>query len=342
MEVREYTYKSGDYSFSILNLGCAVTSIVTPDRDGNAANITLPFKGAVKDPAVITGSTKFFGLTVGRFANRIGGASFTLAGKKYSFTPNDGPNFLHSGENGIWARIWDVKHTEDGFLCSIKVNEKDDGFPGDADIRVRFSLSADGVFKIHYSASVTKACPLNLTNHTYFNLTGNPECDILKHEAEMNSSSYVGVGKGLIPDGKILPVKGTALDFTSCRAFGEKIDDKLLSVAGGYDHAFVIDRPDGESRGFTSFIRVYEPSTGRIMHCYTDLPAFHFYSGNFLDGECGYAYRHGFCLETEFYPDCVNRPEFPSCVVKPGELFESTTVYHFYTDRPGSDRSEVL
>lgn len=333
MEVREYTYKSGEYSFSILNLGCAVTSICTPDRDGKVANVTLPFVGAVGNPDVILGSTKYYGLTVGRFANRIGGASFTLDGRKWSFEPNDGPNFLHSGIKGLWARIWTVKHMDDGFLCSIKVTQAEDGFPGDADIRVRFSMSSDGVFRIHYSATCTQACPLNLTNHTYFNLTGDPSRDIRSHRATINSSNVVGVGPGLIPDGSIVPVKGTAWDFTTEKAFGERIDAPELKGAGGYDHAFIIDRQDGESRGFTKFIEVREPETGRVMQAFTDLPAFHLYSGNFMDGECGYAHQTGFCLETEFYPDAPNHPQFPSCIVRPGELFESTTVYHFYTDR---------
>ena len=333
MEVREYTFRNGSYSFSILNLGCAVTSICTPDRDGRIANVTLPFTGAVENPDVILGSTKYYGLTVGRFANRIGKACFTLDGKKWSFEPNDGPNFLHSGKKGLWARIWTVKHMEDGFLCSIKVTEAEDGFPGDADIRVRFSLSADGVFRIHYSATVTEACPLNLTNHTYFNLTGNPERDILSHKALINSSNVVGVGAGLIPDGSIVPVKGTAWDFTTAKTFGQEIKAQELSGAGGYDHAFIIDRPDNQSRGFTQFIEIHEPESGRVLQAFTDLPAFHLYSGNFMDGECGYGHQHGFCLETEFYPDAVNHSEFPSCIVRPGELFESTTVYHFFTDR---------
>ena len=332
MNVKEYSYRSGKYSFSILNLGCAVTSICTPDRDGNISNVTLPFPGAVENPEVITGSDSFMGLTVGRFANRIGGASFVLDGRRFSFTPNDGPNFLHSGPNGIWARIWNVKHMDDGFLCSIKVSEQDDGFPGTADIRVRFSLSAEGVFRIHYSVTCTERCPINLTNHTYFNLTGDPSRDILGHRAVIDSHFIVGAGEGLIPDGSIIPVKGTAWDFTAEKAFGDQIDAPELSSARGYDHAYIIDRIDGPGRGLARFIRVHEPVTGRVLQGFTDLPAFHFYSGNFMDGTYGYDRRHGFCLESEFYPDCVNRPEFPSCIVEPGQLFESTTIYHFYTD----------
>ena len=342
MEVKEYTYRKGDFSFSILNLGCAVTSICTPDRDGKIANVTLPFKGAVENPDVILDSTMYYGLTVGRFANRIGGASFKIDGRRVSFVPNDGPNFLHSGKSGLWARIWNVKHTEDGFLCSIKVSEKDDGFPGDADIRVRFSMSDDGVFRIHYSASCTEACPMNLTNHTYFNLTGDSSNDILSHELQANSSRILGVDSGLIPDGTFIPVVGTVWDFRTEKTIGKGIKAKELSAPRGYDHCFVIDRPNGADFGFTRFAKVHDPKSGRILCGYTDLPAFHFYSGNFLNGECGHDFQHGFCLETEFYPDCVNHPQFPSCIVKPGELFESTTVYHFYTDELGSDRSEVL
>ncbi len=342
MEVKEYTYRAGDYSFSILNLGCAVTSICTPDRNGKVANITLPFKGAIENPDVILNSDKYFGLTVGRFANRIGGATFTVGGRKISFEPNDNGNLLHSGAKGLWARIWNVKHMDDGFLCSIKVSEKDDGFPGDADIRVRFSMSDDGVFRIHYSASVSESCPLNLTNHTYFNLTGDPEKDVLSHEMTLCSSAVVGVNDVLIPDGSILPVEGTAMDFRKTKALGQDIKSDELKAVGGYDHCFIIDKIDGPGMGFAQFIKVHEPQSGRIIQAFTDLPAFHLYSGNFLNGEQGYARQHGFCLETEFYPDCMNHPDFPPCIVNPGELFESTTVYHFYNDADGSDRSEVL
>lgn len=342
MEVKEYTYKAGDYSFSLLNLGCAITSICVPDRNGKIANITLPFVGAVGNPDVILKSTMYYGLTVGRFANRIGGASFKVGDRTVVFEKNDGPNLLHSGSRGIWSRIWNVKHTEDGFLCSIKVSEQDDGFPGDADIRVRFSLSDDGVFRIHYSASCSESCPMNLTNHTYFNLTGDNKNDVLSHVFEINSSKTLEVGKGLIPTGKILDTKGTAWDFSKPKALGKDIEEPELKSANGYDHCLIIDRMGGESFGFTRFAKVYEPQSGRILCAYTDLPAFHLYSGNFLNGECGHNFRHGFCLETEFYPDCVNQVSFPSCIVKPGELFESTTVYHFYTDAPGSDKSEVL
>ncbi len=333
MEVKEFTYRKGDYSFSILNLGCAVTSICTPDREGKVANVTLPFVGAVENPEVLLDSTCFFGLTVGRFANRIGGSAFTLNGRRYSFTPNDGPNFLHSGPKGIWARIWNVRHMDDGFLCSLKVSEAEDGFPGDADIRVRFSLSADGVFRIHYSATCTEDCPMNLTNHTYFNLTGDPENDILSHTAVIDSHSIVGAGEGLIPDGSIVDIKGTAWDFSEEKSFGRDIDSPELKAAGGYDHAYIIDRIDGAKRGFARFAKVHDPMSGRSLQAFTDLPAFQLYSGNFLEKETsGYGRRHGFCLESEFYPDCVNHGEFPSCIVKAGELFESTTVYHFYAE----------
>ena len=334
MNVKEYSYRKGKYSFSILNLGCAVTSICTPDRDGNIANVTLPYKGVAENPEILTGSDKFLGLTVGRFANRIGGATFTVDGKTYKFEPNDnGRNLLHSGPGGIWKRIWNVKHMDDGFLCSIKVSEEDDGFPGTADIRVRFSLSEDGVFRIHYSATCTEPCPLNLTNHTYFNLTGDPSKDILSHRAVIDSHNVLGMDEAQIPDGSTIPVAGTAWDFTTERAFGEKIDAPELAPANGYDHAYIIDRADGPGRGFTRFARIYEPVSGRVLQAYTDLPAFHLYTGNYLDGGNGYERRHGFCLESEFYPDCVNHPDSPPCIVGPGELFESTTVYHFYTDR---------
>ena len=331
MEIKEYTYKAGDFSFSILNLGCAITSICTPDKNGNVQNITLPFKGATEDPNVILNSDKFFGLTVGRFANRIAKARFTIDGQEYLFSPNDNDNLLHSGRAGIWARLWDVRKVDDGFLCQIKITQADDGFPGDADIRVRFSLTSDGLFRIHYTASVTKSCPLNLTNHTYFNLSGNPTSDILSHQLKLFCSSVLSVDKNLIPDGQTMPVNGTALDFLQAKPIGQDIDSPLLRLAGGYDHCLIIDKSPRSSRYFTQFAEVLEPRSGRILQAFTDMPAFHLYTGNFLNGEQGYPRRSGFCLETEFYPDSVNHPSFPSCLVHPGELFESTTIYHFFT-----------
>jgi len=331
--VKEFSFQNGDYSFSILNLGCAVTSLCCPDKNGNIANIVLPFKDAVSNPSKILKGGAFLGLTVGRFANRIAGASFTLK-KKYSFTPNDGENLLHSGSKGLWSRIWDVRKESDGFTCLLKVASMEDGFPGDLDIRVRFSLSCDGVFRIHYSATCTEDSPLNVTNHSYFNLTGNPSCSILGHRAKFRSSKVLSVDSHLIPNGSYIDVAGTPFDFNVEKEIGLSINDSALSTTKGYDHAFVIDRFGslGEtSRGFTHFASIYEPTTGRAMQAFTDLPAFHFYTGNFLNGVEGYENHCGFCLETEFYPDCVNHSEFPSCIIKAGDLFESTTAFHLYT-----------
>lgn len=333
--VKEFSFKNGDYSFSILNLGCAVTSIRCPDRNGNIANIVLPFRDGVSNPSKLTNTNAFFGMTVGRFANRIAGASFELDGVGYSFPPNEGNNLLHSGPHGIWSRIWDVRKESDGFTCLLKIKDMEDGFPGDLDIRVRFSMSCDGVFRIHYSATSTRDCPLNVTNHSYFNLAGDSSRDICSHVAKFNSPHVLGVDEGLIPDGSLVDVSGTPFDFRSGKAIGTDIDDPSLSRTGGYDHAFVIDRFGRDCdvhRGFTQFAHIYEPSSGRMMQAFTDLPAFHFYTGNFLNGIEGYGNRCGFCLETEFYPDCVNHSDFPSCILKAGDLFESTTAFHFYTD----------
>lgn len=333
--VKEFSYKAGDYSFSILNLGCTITSIKCPDRDGNVENVVLPFHDAVQDPSKLENTNAYFGMTVGRFANRIAGASFELDGERYAFEPNDGANLLHSGQKGLWSRIWDVRKESDGFTCLLKVKDMEDGFPGDLDIRVRYCMSQDGVFRIHYSATSTRDCPINVTNHSYFNLTGDPACDVLSHIARFNSSRTLEVDTSLIPTGALSDVAGTAFDFREGREIGCGIDDPSLSATGGYDHAFVIDRfgHDGDvHRGFSQFARIYEPTRGRIMQAFTDLPAFHFYTGNFLGGTEGYGNRTGFCLETEFYPDCVNRRDFPSCILKAGELFESTTAFHFYTD----------
>lgn len=349
MDVKEFSFSNGDYSFSLLNLGCALTSLCGPDKDGKIANVLLHYHNAIKEPETLLNSDACLGLTVGRFANRISGASFSLNGKTYSFEANNGPNLLHSGKNGLKHRIWDIRKESDGFTCLIKVSELDDGFPGDLDARVRFSLSADGLFRIHYSISCTEDCPINFTNHAYFNLSGEATalgagaasgaalgaasgagCTIFDHVAQFNSSKILEVDDNLIPTGAFIPVAGTPWDFTKAKPIGQDFDAPELSSAPGYDHAYIIDRLHGVSRGFTQFAKVYDPKSGRTLVAYTDLPAFHFYTGNYLRGQEGYVTHGGFCLETEFYPDTVNKPNFPSCILKAGDLFESTTVYHLY------------
>lgn len=322
MDIKEFKYENGPYSFTILNLGCAVTSICCPDRNGNIANVTLPYP----DGETVFKQGGFFGLTVGRFANRIGGASFEFEGKKWTFEPNEKGNYLHSGNKSMEFKIWDVKRTDDGFLCYLKMTEEEDGFPGDLETYVRFSMTSTGVFSIHYKCICTKDCPLNITNHTYFNLTGDPKKSILNHELRLNSSRHLEIDDELIPTGKYLDNKNTIYDFTTAKPIGRDIDTM------GYDHCFMIDRDFGQTRGFIQFAHVYDPESGRIMTCYTDLPAVQFYSGNMINGSCGYENRHGFCLETQFCPDYVNKPQFTSGVVKAGEVYESTTTYNFSTD----------
>ena len=348
MEVKEFSFSNGDYSFSLLNLGCALTSLCGPDKDGKISNVLLHYHNAVKDPSTILNTDACFGLTVGRFANRIGGAQFSLKGKTYSFEANNGPNLLHSGKNSLRFKIWDIRKENDGFTCLVKSSEAEDGFPGNLDARVRFSLSADGLFRIHYSISCSEDCPINFTNHAYFNLSGEEralkglekglekgsekgsDCTIFDHIAQFNSSKVLAVDDALIPTGAYIPVEGTAWDFRHPKRIGQDFSAPELAPALGYDHAYVIDRLDSSSRGFTQFAKIYDPASGRTLCAYTDLPAFHFYTGNYIRGEEGYVTHGGLCLETEFYPNCVNNEAFPSCILKAGDLFESTTVYHLY------------
>ena len=348
MEVKEFSFSNGDYSFSILNLGCTLTSFCGPDKEGKIENVLLHYHDGVKNPSSLLKSEANFGMTVGRFANRIGGATFNLNGKTYSFEANDGPNLLHSGKNSLRYRIWDVRKETDGFTCLVKVSEVEDGFPGNLDARVRFSLSADGNLRIHYSVSCSEDCPINLTNHAYFNLRGEAYAScvgcgsckedpsacgqtMLDQVAQFNSSKILAVDENLIPTGDFIPVAGTEWDFTRPKPIGKDIYSFKLLPTLGYDHAYVIDRLDGSSRGFTQFAKIYDEQSGRTLVAYTDLPAFHFYTGNYIKGEEGYVTHGGFCLETEFYPNCVNLPQFPSCILKAGDLFESTTAFHLYT-----------
>jgi aldose 1-epimerase len=318
-----------------MTYGGAVVSIRVPDRKGHFDDVALGFDKADD----YTAKVPYFGAIIGRYGNRIGGAKFTLDGKEYTLPKNDGPNSLHGGTKGfdkvVWAAEPFEKPGEVGVIFKHTSPDGDQGYPGDLKVTVTYTLNDNNELIFKYHATTDKPTPVNLTNHTYFNLAGDGKGDILGHELMLNADYFTPVDKTLIPTGKIESVKGTPFDFTKPTAIGARINDKdeQLILGHGYDHNFVIDRKKGE--GLALAARVYEPTTGRVMEVYTTEPGIQFYSGNFLDGTLtgkeGHVYKHryGFCLETQHYPDSPNKPNFPSTILKPGQTYESETMYKF-------------
>jgi len=315
----------------ITNYGAILVSLEVPDRGGDITDVTLGYdnlEGYIKE-------TPYFGATVGRYANRIGGAKFVLDGVEYKLAANNGPNHLHGGIKGFDKVVWrleDLKAESDQALVKMSYISEDgeEGYPGNLACSLVYTLTKDNELKIHYQAETDKTTIVNLTNHTYFNLAGQGNGDVLGHELMIDADAYTPVDDGLIPTGEIRPVKGSPLDFTTPTAIGARIDQ----VPGGYDHNFVLNNPGGT---LTLCARVYEPATGRVMEVITTEPGVQLYTGNFLDGSItgkdGKVYKkhYAFCLETQHFPDSPNKPQFPSVVLKPGQKYETETIYRFST-----------
>ncbi len=275
-----------------------------------------------------------FGSTVGRYANRIGGARFTLDGVDHRLPANQPPNTLHGGPRGFDKVVWRVGDVDAGATPAVELlhvsPDGDQGFPGRMEARVRYTLAADAL-RIDYTATADRATVVNLTNHSYFNLTGSPDSNVLGHELMIDADSFTPVDATLIPTGEIRPVAGTPFDFSRPTPIGARIGahDEQLRLGGGYDHNFVLRHTIGEGPELAA--RVREPATGLTMEVWTTEPGVQFYSGNFLDDSPGrpFPHRHGFCLETQHFPDSPNKPAFPSSVLRPGETFRSTTLFRF-------------
>lgn len=320
-----------------IDYGGIVTAIETRDRAGCFADVVLGC-GSLADYEVTSGH---FGALTGRYANRIGGARFVLNGREYRLDANNGPNTLHGGRHGLDKLVWSVA-PDPGLLraeLSCTSPDGDQGFPGKLDVRVTYALSEDDAFAMTYEARTDRDTVLNLTNHTYWNLAGNGSGSIADHIVLIDADSYTPVDAVLIPTGEIASVAGTPLDFRKPTPIGARIASTFPQMlrAHGYDHNYVLNKPTG-ALGLAA--RVHDPKTGRILEVLTTEPGMQFYSGNFLDGSvagsAGVAYRQtaGFALETQHFPDSPNRPEFPSTVLKPGEVFRSATVFRFGTDAP--------
>lgn len=311
--------------------GATVVAVETPDKNGKLANINLGFDSQAKHEA----HGAFFGATVGRFANRIAKGQFTLDGKTYKVATNNGANHLHGGLRGFDKVMWKAEPIESGDAVGVKFSYRskdgEEGYPGNLDVTVTYTLTNSDELKMEYTAATDKATVLNLTNHNYWNLAGAGQGTILDHQLQLMADQYVPVDLGGIPTGKLADVKGTVMDFTTPHTIGERIG-KLPAQGdnpGGYDHNYVLRGQDGK---LTLAARVKEPKSGRVMEVYTTQPGVQLYTGNYLDGDAkngGHPKNAAFCLETQHYPDSPNQPSFPSTVLKPGEKFHQVTVHKF-------------
>jgi aldose 1-epimerase len=320
-----------------ITLGGIITSLQVPDRAGARGDVVLGYdtlQGYLdKSP--------FFGTIVGRYGNRIGKGRFTLDGKTYTLPANNGENHLHGGPQGFDKKVWKAEPFErDGAVGVVFTHTSPDGdmgYPGTLQAKVTYTLTNDNTLRFDYEATTDKATPVNLTQHTYFNLAGAGNGDVLGHEIEIQADRYTPVDKGLIPTGELASVEGTPFDFRTATAIGARIDadHPQIALGGGYDHNMVFTGTAGS--GLAKVVRVYEPTSGRTMEVSTTQPGTQFYTGNFLDGTITgkrgkvYAKRSGFCLETQHFPDSPNKPQFPSAILKPGDTYKESTAYTFGT-----------
>lgn len=336
-KVNLYTIKNENMSFSCMDYGCTLTSIVLTNKDKSKTDVLLgysTFDGYLN-------SNYCFGAIVGRFANRIGKASFTLNGKKYSLDKNDGQNTLHGGFNGFDKMIWKGEIIERENLCGVKFTrtsfDGEQGFPGNVQLSVTYLLDNLNNLSCIYSAKTDKATPINITNHAYFNLAGNGE--IYNHTMKMNSTKRLEVTSKLIPTGKILDVEGTPFDFTT----EKKIGNDIKEVGVGYDHCYVTEMYDEENHhcgvpladsDLVEFCTVKEPKSGREMTVFTNMEGCQFYTANFIKGIQGkngriYKNHEAYCLETQCFPDSPNQTDFPTCILEVGQTMKAKTIYSF-------------
>jgi aldose 1-epimerase len=321
----------------VINYGATLVSLKIPDRNGKAADVVLGYdnlEGYEQDKS-------FFGATIGRYGNRIAKGEFTLDGTAFHLPKNDGPNTLHGGSRGFNKRIWTAtdRSGTDAEVLELTYTSQDgeEGFPGTLKVKVTYTLPAQSnELRIDYSATTDKDTVVNLTNHSYFNLSGVVNQEILNHQLLLHADKFTPVDATLIPTGELRGVAGTPFDFTKAMAIGARInqDDEQLKFGKGYDHNWVLKR---SGNGLQLAAEVFEPASGRVLEVLTTEPGIQFYSGNFLDGTVHgkdgqlYGHRTGFCLETQHFPDSPNHPNFPSTELKPGQAYRSTTVFRFAT-----------
>jgi aldose 1-epimerase len=333
-QIKLFTLKNkSGLEITVTNYGGRVVSLNTPDRAGKMEDIVLGYESI---DGYLNADEQYFGASIGRYGNRIAKGSFTLDSIQYHLAINNIPNNLHGGVKGFSSKIWDtVQKGENEIELSLISSDMEEGFPGELKVTVNYKLTDDNELSLTYMAETNKPTVINLTNHSYFNLHGAGNGNILDHLLYLNADNYTPVDSTLIPTGKIEPVAGTPFDFTTPVKIGERINDKnqQLAYGLGYDHNFVLNRTDNKSVKLAA--SVYDPQSGRFMEIFTNEPGIQFYCGNFLKGkEIGkqnkpYNYRSGFCLETQHFPDSPNHSEFPSVVLRPGENYYSVCIYKF-------------
>jgi aldose 1-epimerase len=327
--VYQYTLKNNKGLKAVIsNYGGTLIELWTRDKSGNSGNIVLGFDSL---SGYLQKTNPYFGALIGRYANRIHLGTFTIDAKTYTLAQNDHGNTLHGGIKGFDKVIWNVNGVNDSSLAiSYSSRDGEEGFPGSLTVRVVYTVTWENALQIDYTAITDMKTPVNLTNHSYFNLSAGHDSTILDQELLLHASRYTPVSDSLIPTGQIVSVKNTAMDFLVAK----KIGRDLGQVKGGYDHNFVIDRKDS---GMTLAAEVFDPRSGRRMQVKTTQPGIQFYTGNFLDGtligtDGKKILPHGaFCLETQHFPDSPNEPSFPNTILGPGQTFHETTLYLFST-----------
>jgi aldose 1-epimerase len=319
----------------ITNYGGIVVSLKTPDRNGKFADVVLGFDsmdGYRTNPP-------YFGAIIGRYANRVAGGKLSINGVKYQLPVNSGTNCLHGGIKGFDKRVWTPKFDKDRASLELTYVSRDgeEGFPGTLTARVVYTLTDANELKIDYSASTDKDTVINLTNHSYFNLSGQNGSTVLNDQIMINADAFTPVDQNLIPTGEIKSVAGTPMDLRQPTAIGAHVDDSYpqLVMAGGYDHNWVLNKKSPDELSFAA--RASDPTSGRVLEVWTTQPGVQFYTANFLDGTLAgkggekYPRRGALCLETQHYPDSPNQPNFPSVILKPGQTYHETTLYRFST-----------
>ena len=326
-----YTLENKNGMKAVLsNYGALIIRLWVPDKNGETADVALGY--ATLEESLVNGN--FYGALIAPNANRIGKAAFTLNGKTYNLDVNDGENNLHSHRDlGTHKLIWDAAEEENAVTFTLQMKDMELGFPGNKELKVRYELTDENELRMVYDGSSDCDTVLNPTQHCYFNLDGHGAGTINNHVIQINASAYTPTYPGSIPTGQIAPVAGTPMDFLQPHAIGERCDDEFeqLKMAGGYDHNWVLDNFDGTVR---KVVEVSNASGSRTMEVYTDLPGIQFYAGNFMEDEIAkdgkaYGYRTGFALETQYYPDTPNRPEFPSDIFGPKRPYHSETIFKF-------------
>ncbi len=312
----------------ITNYGGIIVSLIAPDAEGSLDNIVLGFDEL--EPYL--GEHPYFGALIGRYGNRIEKGQFSLNDTEYQLSINDGENHLHGGLQGFDKVLWDAEVIDNSSLRLTYLSEDgEEGYPGNLQVTATYRLNNDDELHIEFEATTDEATPVNITAHSYFNLTGDPSLTILDHQLKLHAGNYTPVNSQLIPTGEIVPVNGSPFDFTDFEEIGSRIDD----VEGGYDHNFVLDDAGGE---VSIAAELTEPRSGRTLTVLTDEPGIQFYSGNFLDGtlENGdgtpLEQYSGLCLEPQHFPNSPNEPDFPSTILNPGETYQSAIVYRFGTE----------